>query len=90
MTETLLIALLATIAPTLAVVVSGIAVFRQGRKAEGKMEQIHVLVNSRLTEALTEIALLKRRLGVPVTIEESRAATTQAGEIMPKDSSATT
>jgi hypothetical protein len=33
--------------------------------ARRKIEQIHVLVNSRLSAALTEIRSLKKRLGIP-------------------------
>jgi len=53
-------ALIAGVVPMSAVILSY-------RKQSGKMEEIHVLVNSRLTEALEEIASLK------VTLERKDA-----------------
>jgi hypothetical protein len=54
------------VVPIIVAVIAGIApltaVFLSYRKQAVKMQEIHVLVNSRLTEALDEIASLKRTL----------------------------
>lgn len=55
--ETLLLHFMDAGLPSLAVIVAAII-------ANRKLDRIHILVNSRLTEALDEIAYLKARIGV--------------------------
>lgn len=59
MSDSVLIALIAAIPPAL---VSIAAVWVSYRKQSARIEQIHVLVNSRLQAALDEIRLLKKAL----------------------------
>jgi hypothetical protein len=44
----------------------------QASDASHKLDEIHVLVNDRLDVALREIALLKRKLGLPVHEDNER------------------
>ena len=46
--------------------ITGVAVIVAAWVGNRKLNAIHVLVNSRLTEALTEIAELKAKLGGPL------------------------
>jgi hypothetical protein len=50
---------------TLVVAVPTIAVLMSYWAARRKIEQIHILVNSRLSDALSEIRSLKKELGRP-------------------------
>jgi len=60
-------ALIAAVAPTL-------AVYFSHRRAATRIEQIHVLVNSRLTQALAEINSLKATLDKKdIVLAEQRA-----------------
>jgi len=60
---TLAVAAVAALSPILVVII--------GRRAAKKVEEIHVLVNSRLEVALKEIALLEQELHRPAGKEPS-------------------
>ena len=86
-TGTLVVAICAALAPTIAILVTYALARRDAAAAaahvaekvdavattaaatssntENKLEEIHVLVNSRLTEALNRIDDLERSLGIP-------------------------
>lgn len=56
MSDLVTVALISAVAPVLTVIVAAWSMFR-------KLDAIHVLANSRLTEALQKIAKLERLLG---------------------------
>lgn len=56
MTDVVTVAVISSVAPVLTVIVAAWSMFR-------KLDAIHVLANSRLTEALQKIAKLERLLG---------------------------
>jgi hypothetical protein len=86
-TNTLIVAVCAALAPTIAILVTYVLSRRDAASAaehvaekvdavattaaetstntEHKLEEIHVLVNSRLTEALNRIDQLEKSLGIP-------------------------
>jgi len=53
------------LAPTIAILVSNHHRVKESKATATKLDTIHILVNSRLTEALAEIKELKSRLGDP-------------------------
>ena len=65
----LTVALIAAVAPILAVIVAH-------RRGQAKLQEVHVLVNNRLDEALLEIEELKQE-------REERAARTMTVEVLP-------
>lgn len=65
MSDAVKVALIVALAPMLTVL---LAWWQQ----RGKLKEIHVLVNSRLNEALNQIIDLKTRLGLPLTMAETQ------------------
>jgi len=62
MTESVQAALIVAIPPTLAAVIAWIGLLRQGKQQITRLDQIHVVMNSRLTEALMKIDQLEAKL----------------------------
>jgi hypothetical protein len=59
-----IVPLLAILAPTLAVVASWLLTRKAAKKNESAVQEIHVMVNSQLSEALDRVAALEARFGV--------------------------
>ena len=57
-----MLAVIAAGPPTFAVIVSAMALWLGGRRRERKIDDVHVLVNSRLATALAEIITLKTEI----------------------------
>ena len=80
---------LALVAPILPVVVGYLLTSRKLKAQDKKVEQVHILVNSRLTEtldalkdALLENIRLKDKAGIEVTTEERKAANAPRTEVV--------
>jgi hypothetical protein len=65
MFQAVLVAAIAAMTPTIAVTVGWFLTRAKFHASKEAVQQIHVLVNSRLDEALKRIDELEKRLGVP-------------------------